>query len=188
MKNECITQITPTCPKLWEWLSDKIETARIEKQPVGVWLENLRVMTGEGIVITSECWSDYGLLLGAKQELLSLVQKLEPSIKLAIVMSPDFLLTGIVIVETGEIIAFTRGAAASRACVEQGVAQRVWGVGTARTEDCDPLQRKRPEKAGLPAHWLLGLFLALHPTPYTPHPAPTGLGEVYFGLTGDTEL
>ncbi|MFN6562444.1 MAG: hypothetical protein RMY28_021995 [Nostoc sp. ChiSLP01] len=118
VKNGCLTQITPARPKLWEWLSHKIETARIEKQRVGIWLENLRVMTGEGIVITSECWSDYGLLLGAKQELLSLVQELEPSIKLAIVMSPDFLLTGIVIVETGEIIAFTRGLAASWASGE----------------------------------------------------------------------
>lgn len=118
MKNECITQITPTCPKLWEWLFNNIETARIEKHSVGVWLENLRVMTGKAIVITSECWSDYGLLLGAKQQLLSLVQELEPNLGLVIIMSPDFLLTGIVIVETGEIIAFTRGLAASKACGE----------------------------------------------------------------------
>ncbi|MBD2616554.1 hypothetical protein H6G94_35965 [Nostoc punctiforme FACHB-252] len=118
MKNECLTQITPTCPKLWEWLSHKIETARIEKQPVGVWLENLRVMTGEAIVITSECWSDYGLLVGAKQQLLSLVQELEPNLGLVIIMSPDFLLAGVVVVQTGEIIAFTRGATASRALGE----------------------------------------------------------------------
>ncbi|MBD2683060.1 MULTISPECIES: hypothetical protein [Nostoc] len=118
MKNECLTQIAPARTKLWQWLSDKIETARIEKQPVGVWLENLRVMTGEALVITSEYWSDYGLLVGAKEQLLSLVQELEPNLGLVIIMSPDFLLTGIVIVETGEIIAFTRGLAASRALGE----------------------------------------------------------------------
>lgn len=118
VKNGCLTQITPARPKLWQWLSDKIETARIEKQPVGVWLENLRVMTGEAIVITSECWSDYGLLLGAKEELLSLVQELEPSLGLVIIMSPDFLLAGVVVVQTGETIAFTRGLATSWASGE----------------------------------------------------------------------
>ncbi|MEH1784189.1 MAG: hypothetical protein V7L23_00925 [Nostoc sp.] len=30
---------------------------------------------------------------------------------------------------------------------------------------------------GLVSQRLLGLFLSLHPTPYTLHPAPTGLGQ-----------
>ncbi|WP_138506690.1 hypothetical protein [Nostoc sp. PA-18-2419] len=116
---ECLTVVCLyTHPKLWEWLSNKIETAKIEKQRVGVWLENLRVMTGEAIVITSECWSDYGLLLGAKQQLLSLVRELEPRLGLAIIMSPDFLLAGVVVVQTGETITFSRGTATSWACGE----------------------------------------------------------------------
>jgi hypothetical protein len=50
-------------------------------------------------------------------------------------------------------------------------------VKTALEQDSNPFQRSRPERAGLLTLWLLGLSLPPHPTPHTPHPAPTGLGE-----------
>ncbi|QSJ14843.1 hypothetical protein JYQ62_23520 [Nostoc sp. UHCC 0702] len=91
------------------------ETVKIEFQPAGVWLsENLRVMTGEAITLTPTHWDEYGLLLQSIEQLRSLVKEHQPDVGLMIIMSPDFLLAGIIIVQTGEAIAFTRRAAASK--------------------------------------------------------------------------
>jgi len=51
-------------------------------------------------------------------------------------------------------------------------------VKTAFEEDLDKFQRFK-ERAELLTKKVVGLSLPLHPTPYTLHPAPTGLGEYF---------
>ncbi|MEH1786656.1 MAG: hypothetical protein V7L23_14005 [Nostoc sp.] len=56
---------------------------------------------------------------------------------------------------------------------------RGWGVGCRGRHWTElglrPMQSSLT--TGLVSQRLLGLFLSLHPTPYTLHPAPTGLGQ-----------
>ncbi|MBD2451127.1 hypothetical protein H6G76_29155 [Nostoc sp. FACHB-152] len=68
--------------------------------------------------------------------------------------------------------------------VEQGVGGRVWGVGkTVLGEDSVLSQHKRLKKAGLPTQEVVGADVSLHPTPHTPHPAPTGLGNKHLEIS-----
>ncbi|MFN6538676.1 MAG: hypothetical protein RM021_020315 [Nostoc sp. EkiNYC01] len=110
MKNECTKAYAH--PQLRFGLP---ETVKIEFVPAGVWLvQNLRVLSGSALTLTPTHWNEYGLVLGSIEQLRSLVKKHQPDVGLLVIMSPDFFLAGIVIVETGEAFAFTRGAAAQK--------------------------------------------------------------------------
>ncbi|MCF2152210.1 hypothetical protein IQ276_038660 [Desmonostoc muscorum LEGE 12446] len=91
------------------------ETVGIEFVPAGVWLsENLRVLSGSALALTPTHWNEYGLVLGSIEQLRSLVKEHQPDVGLLVIMSPDFLLAGVIVVSTGEAFAFTRGSAASK--------------------------------------------------------------------------
>ncbi|MCF2151967.1 hypothetical protein IQ276_037295 [Desmonostoc muscorum LEGE 12446] len=110
MKNECRKAYAH--PQLCFGLP---ETVKIEFLPAGVWLsQNLQVLSGSAIALTTAHPYEYGLVLGSIEELRLLVKEHQPDVGLLVIMSPDFFLAGIVIVETGEAFAFTRGAAAQK--------------------------------------------------------------------------
>ncbi|WGV29094.1 hypothetical protein [Halotia branconii] len=115
---EQVLGINPIPQTLTEWLKS-LEVERFVKQPVEIWLaQDLRVLLGMAVVITSADWQDYGLLLAAIKQLRCKVQQLDSEVELLIIPSPDFLVVGVVVVKTAEEIAFTRGAAAKVAVGE----------------------------------------------------------------------
>lgn len=98
-----ILRVNPTSQVLAGSLQS-LETARFIKQAVGIWRQNLRVLLGMAAVITSSDWQNYTLLLGAIKQLRRKGQELDSQVSLLIIPSPNFLVVGVVVIQTGEEI------------------------------------------------------------------------------------
>jgi hypothetical protein len=84
-------------------LRSVLETARFLRRPAGAWQVNpFKVISGLAVVITSDSWKDYKLLVTKTKQLAYRIRKLDPEVDLLMLLSPDETIVEITIVTTLE--------------------------------------------------------------------------------------